>query len=75
MRTVKTDQNGRMPRLICVFAVILLVLSCRRLYHLNKGKAISRLFIVICEPEEAVYFQLDLSALQDKVCNTNSTDV
>ena len=32
MQTAKTDQTGRMPRLICVYAgrtLILLVLSCR----------------------------------------------
>ena len=32
MRTVKTDQTGRMPRLICLFAgrtLTLLILSCR----------------------------------------------
>ena len=37
MRTVKTDQTGRMPRLIGVFAgrtVTLLVLSCRGLFIL-----------------------------------------
>ena len=35
MRTAKTVQTGRMPRLICVFAgriVTLLVLSCRGSY-------------------------------------------
>ena len=36
MRTAKTDQTGRMPRLICVFAghtLILLILSCRGSYR------------------------------------------
>ena len=35
MRTAKTDQTGRMPRLVWVFAgrtLILLVLSCRGSY-------------------------------------------
>ena len=42
MRTAKTDQTGRMPRLICVFAgrtAILLVLSCHGSYlgnHIRK---------------------------------------